>query len=74
MKIEDWEAARKRGFFVGGCNRNLLKGNNSGFTFNSEEETSNLGKRQNKLREEESGHIVNTYQQRMDGYLKELGL
>ena len=30
--------------------------------------------RQNKLREEESGHIVNTYQQRMDGYLKELGL
>jgi len=51
-----------------------LKGINSGFTFDREEETSNLGKRQNKLREEESGHIVNTYQQRMDGYLKELGL
>ncbi len=63
-----------RGFLRCGRDRKLLKGSNTGFTFNNEEETSNRGKRQNKLREEESGHIVNTYQQRMDGYLKEFGL
>ena len=68
------EAAREAGPSTGSCDGKLLKGGNTGITFENEEETSSLGKRQNKLWEEEPSHIVNNYHQRMDGYLKEPGL
>ena len=36
-RVRESYAARVRGFFAGGRDRNLLKGSNSGFTFDREE-------------------------------------